>query len=115
DQCRALVVNPKTDRAAQAKQRADEVEYAQLVRDNVSVPPIHSGLDGGMNSVFHARFPAKIVPLAIVLPQGAGIELPQLPPVPWADNDSSLANKYFAALPESKHLSQAHVAATDAT
>jgi hypothetical protein len=67
-----------------------------------------------MNTVFHARFPAKIVPLAIVLPLGAGIELPQLPPVPWTDNDGSLANQYFGALPGSKPASQTHVATTDA-
>jgi len=114
-QCPAFVVNPKIARAAQAKQRADEVEYAQLIKDNVSVAPIHSGLDGGMNTVFHARFPGKIVPLAIVLPQGAGIELPQLPPVPWTDNDGSLANQYFGALPGSKPASQTHVATTDPT
>jgi murein L,D-transpeptidase YafK len=114
-QCPGFVVSPKIARAAQAKQRADEVEYAQLVKDNVSVAPIHSGLDGGMHTVFHARFPGKIVPLAIVLPPGSGTELPQLPPVPWADNDGSLANQYFGALPRSKPASQTHVATTDST
>jgi hypothetical protein len=39
------------------KQRADDLEYAQLVKDNVSVAPIYSGLDGGMNEVFHAQYP----------------------------------------------------------
>jgi murein L,D-transpeptidase YafK len=101
-QCPAFVVNPKIARAALAKQRADEVEYAQLLKDNVSVAPIHSGLDGGMNTVFHAQFPGKIVPLAIVLPPGAGIDLPELPPVPWTDNGSSLANQFFGALPVSR-------------
>ena len=114
-QCPAFVVNPKIARTALLKQHADEAEYAQLLKDNAPVAPIHSGLDGGMNSVFHARFPAKIVPLAIVLPPGSGIELPQLPPVPWADNDGSLANKFFGALPELKPGSQAHVASTEAT
>jgi murein L,D-transpeptidase YafK len=101
-QCPAFVVNPKIARAALAKQRADEVEYAQLVKDNVPVDPIHSGLDGGMNMVFLAEFPGKIVPLAIVLPPGAGIELPELPPVPWTDNGGSLANHFFGALPVSR-------------
>jgi murein L,D-transpeptidase YafK len=114
-QCPAFVVNPKIARAASAKERADEAEYAQLVKDNVSVAPIHSGLDGGMNTVFHARYPWKIVPLAIVLPPGSGIELPQLPPVPWADNDGSLANQYFGALPGAKPTSETHVATTDST
>ena len=51
-------------------------------KTTVSVAPIYSGLDGGMNTVFHARLPGKIVSLAIVLPPGAGIELPQLPSGP---------------------------------
>ena len=98
DQCPAFVVNPKIARAAVAKQHADEVEYAQLVKDNLSVAPIYSGLDGGMNTVFHAQFPGKMVPLAIVLPPGAGFELAELPPVPWTDKDGSLANKFFGGL-----------------
>jgi hypothetical protein len=96
-QCPAFVVNPKIARASLQKQRADEVEYAQLVKDNVSVAPIHSGLDGGMNTVFHTQFPGMIVPLARVLPPGSGIRLPQLPPVPWTDNDGSFASKFFGA------------------
>ena len=96
--CPDFVVNPKIDRAALAKQRDDEVEYAQLVKDNVPVAPIYSGLDGGMNEVFRAQFPGIIVPLAIVLPPGSGPELPQMPPVPWTDNDGSLTNKVFGDL-----------------
>ena len=96
-------------------ERADELEYAQLVKDNVSVAPIYSGLDGGMNQVFHARFPGKIVPLAIVLPPGSGTRLPQLPAVPWADNDGSLANKLFGASFGSKSARQTQVASTVST
>jgi murein L,D-transpeptidase YafK len=109
-QCPAFVVNARIAQAASKKQRADDLEYAQLVKDNVSVAPIYSGLDGGMNAVFHARFPWKIVPLAIVLPPGSGIRLPQLPPVPWADNDGSLANKVIGASFGSKPASQTQVA-----
>ncbi len=107
--CPAFVVNPKIVRPALAKQRADEVEYAQLVKDNVPVAPIYSGLDGGMNTVFLPRFPGKIIPLAIVLPP-TGSELPQLPPIPWADNDGSLASRFFGALFESKPASRAQIA-----
>ena len=114
-QCPAFVVNPKIAPAALAEQRADEVQYAQLVKAKVSVAPIHSGLDGGMNPVFQARLPGKIISLALVLPPGAGIELPQLPSVPWTDHDGSLANKFFGALPELKPGSQAHVASTNST
>jgi len=53
--CPAFVVNPAIARPAREKQRADEVQYAQLVTANVSVAPIHSGLDGGMNRVFLAQ------------------------------------------------------------
>ena len=113
--CPAFVANPKIARAALEKQRADEVEYAQLVKDNVPVAPIYSGLDGGMNKVFLARFPGTIVSLAIVLPPGSGSELPQLPAIPWTDNDGSLANKFFGALLGSNPTSQTHVASTDST
>jgi murein L,D-transpeptidase YafK len=114
-QCPAFVVNPRIAQAASKKQRADELEYAQLVKDNVLIAPVYSGLDGGMNQVFHARFPGKIVPLAIVLPPGSGTRLPRLPPVPWADNDGSLANKLFGASFGSKPASQTHVASTYST
>jgi murein L,D-transpeptidase YafK len=107
--CPAFVVNPKIVRPALEKQRADEVEYAQLVKDNAAVAPIYSGLDGGMNQVFFARFPGKIIPLAIVLPP-TGTRLPQLPPVPWADNDGSLASQFFGALFESRPTPQKQVA-----
>ena len=113
--CPDFVGNPKIARATLVKQRADEVEYAQLVKDNVPVAPIYSGLDGGMNTVFLARFPGKIVSLAIVLPPGFGSELPQLPAIPWTDNDGSLANKFFGALLEANSASQRHVPSTGST
>jgi murein L,D-transpeptidase YafK len=110
--CPAFVVNPKIARPALEKQYADELEYEQLVKDNVSVAPIYSGLDGGMNEVFLARFPGRIIPLAIVLPP-TGSQLPQLPPIPWTDNDGSLASKFFGALFVTKSASQTEVASPD--
>ncbi len=94
--CPAFAVNPKLARQVQEKQRAEEAEYAQLVKDDVAVAPIYSGLDGGINEVFLPRFPGKIIPLAMVLTDG--YRLPQLPPVPWTDNDGSLPSKFFGAL-----------------
>ena len=111
--CPAFVVNPKIARLSLEKQHADEVDYAQLVKENLSVAPIYSGLDGGMNKVFLARFPDRIIPLAIVLPPTGDLDLPQLPPVPWADNDGSLANKFFGVLFQSKPASQTQGASTD--
>ena len=66
----------KIARRALEKQRTDEVKYAQLLKHNVPAAPIYSGLDGGMNKVFLARFPGR-VRLAKVLPYAS--YLPQLP------------------------------------
>ena len=93
--CPAIVVNPKIARQALEKQRADELEYAQLLKDEVPAAPIYSGLDGGMNEVFLARFPGRVT-LAQVLPYAS--RLPQLPPIRWVDNDGSLTSKLFGTL-----------------
>jgi murein L,D-transpeptidase YafK len=93
--CPAFVVNPKIARRALEKQRTDELEYARLLEDNVPTAPIYSGLDGGMNEVFLARFPVRVT-LAKVLPYAS--HLPQLPPIPWVDNDGSLTSKLFGTL-----------------
>jgi len=58
----------------------------------VPAVPIYTGLDGGMNEVFLARFPVRVT-LAQVLPYAS--YLPQLPPIPWVDNDGSLTSKWF--------------------
>jgi murein L,D-transpeptidase YafK len=94
--CPTFVVNPRIARPALEKQHADEIEYAQLVKENLPVAPTFSGLDGGMNAVFLARFPDRIIPLAMVLTNGS--QLPQMSPIPWTYNDGSLANKPFDAL-----------------
>ena len=93
--CPAFVVNPKIARRALEKQRTDEVEYAKLLEDNVPAAPIYSGLDGGMNKVFLARFPGRVT-LSKVLPYAS--HLPQLPPIPWVDNDGSVTSKLFGTL-----------------
>jgi murein L,D-transpeptidase YafK len=93
--CPAFVVNPKIARRALEKQRADEVEFAQLVKDDVPAAPIYSGLDGGMNKVFLARFPGRVM-LAQVMPYAS--YWPQLPPIPWVDNDGSLTSRWFGTL-----------------
>ena len=94
-ECPAFVVNPKIARRALEKQRADEVEYGQLLEDDVPAAPIYSGLDGGMNKVFLARFPGRVT-LAKVMPYAS--HLPQLPAIPWVDNDGSLTSKLFGTL-----------------
>ncbi len=92
EKCPAFVVNPEIARRALEKSRTDELEYAQLVEDNLPVAPIYSGLDGGMNKAFLGQFPGRIT-LAKVMPYAS--YLPQLPPVPWIDSDGSLTSKWF--------------------
>jgi hypothetical protein len=48
-----------------------------------------------MNNVFLARFPGRVL-LAQAQPYAS--YLPQLPPIPWVDNDGSLTSKWFGAL-----------------
>ena len=91
--CPTFAVNPKIALPAMERQRGDDVEYARLVEDNVSVAPIYTGLDGGMNKAFRARFPGNVVSFARAFPPAS--QLPQLPPVPWVDSDGSLASKLF--------------------
>ena len=95
DKCPAFVVNPKIAGRAQEKQRTDELEYAQLLKDNVPAAPIYSGWDGGMNKAFLAQFPGRVT-LSKVLPWGP--YLPQLPRIPWIDTDGSLTSKWFGTL-----------------
>jgi murein L,D-transpeptidase YafK len=94
--CPAFVVNPKIAQRALEKQRTDELEFVRLLEDKVPVAPIYSGLDGGMNKVFLARFPgrvtlSKVMPYASYMPE-------QLPPIPWLDANGSLTSKFFGML-----------------
>jgi len=72
--CPAFVVNPKIAQRALEKQRADELEYAKMLEDNVLAAPIYSELDGGMNEVFLARFPDRLT-----LSKRIGLDLAQHP------------------------------------
>jgi murein L,D-transpeptidase YafK len=106
--CPAFVVNPEIAGPALEKSHADEVQYAQLVKSNTWVAPIHSGLDGGMNRVFLAQVGGSIPPARVPPPSA----LPQQPPpVSMADNGGSqptLANKIFGGF-----FGQTQVAATE--
>jgi murein L,D-transpeptidase YafK len=95
--CPAYVVNAEIAGPALEKEHADEAQYAQLVRANSWVAPIHSGLDGGMNRVFLAQVGGSIPPARVPPP---GALPPQPPPVAMADNGGtqpSLANKIFGS------------------
>jgi murein L,D-transpeptidase YafK len=95
DQCPSFVVNPKIARRALEKQRTDEAEYARLLADDVPTAPIYSGWDGGMNEVFLARYPGRVL-LAQVQPYASYMP-PQTEPIPWVDNAGSLTSKWFGS------------------
>jgi murein L,D-transpeptidase YafK len=93
--CPAFVVNPEVAGPALEKSHADEVQYAALVKSNVAVAPVHSGLDGGMNRVFLAQVGGHIPPARVPPPDMKGLP-PQPPPVAMADNNGqTLAGKIF--------------------
>ena len=59
-----------------------------MVKDEVPVAPAYSGLDGGMNKVFLARYPDRIIPLARVLPPTGSSEMASPgPPAMLRDSD----------------------------
>ena len=99
--CPAFVVNPEIARPVRQKERVDETLYKQLVKANVPIAPIHSGLDGGMNRVFLAQIGGSMPPAD---------RSPQPPPVSNTDNNGSLASNLFGALFGSKPASQTQLA-----
>ncbi len=111
--CPAFVVAPEIAGPALEKQRRDEVRYAQLVKANVPVAPIRTGLDGGMNRVFLAQVGGRIPPARVPYPSSLP---PQPPPVVTVDNGGAqptFANRLFGGLFGSKPAASTQVAATD--
>jgi murein L,D-transpeptidase YafK len=106
--CPAYVVNPEIAGPSQEKEHADEAQFAQLVKGNSPVAPIHSGLDGGMNRVFLAQVGGNIPPARVPPPTVNGMPVQPAP----ADN-TSLASKLFGGFFGSANQSQ--VAATETT
>ncbi|HEY2528652.1 MAG TPA: murein L,D-transpeptidase family protein [Xanthobacteraceae bacterium] len=53
--CPDYVVDPAIAEPALAKQKNDDAQIAQLVKENVPVAPVVMGTDGGMNRVFVAK------------------------------------------------------------
>ena len=99
--CPAFAVNP-----IRRQKNADEVQYKQLVKANVPVAPIHSGLDGGMNRVFLAQVGGNIPPARV---PPSGFDRRNWAPVSSTDNNGSLASKLFSALrlPDEARLTDA--------
>jgi hypothetical protein len=59
-QCPTFVVDAKIAQPALEKQRADELEHARLLEDNVPAAPIYAEMDGGMNEVFRPQYADRV-------------------------------------------------------
>jgi murein L,D-transpeptidase YafK len=101
--CPAFVVNPKIARPALEKQRADDLEYAKLLDDNVPAAPIYSELDGGMNEVFLERFAERVT-----LSKRIGLDLAQHPvELLMAAHERMVAFSWTnGAVPHASHLQE---------
>ncbi|HEY1746088.1 MAG TPA: murein L,D-transpeptidase family protein [Xanthobacteraceae bacterium] len=110
--CPAYVVAAEIAAPALEKSRADEARYATLVRANVSVAPIRTGLDGGMNRVFLSQVGGSLPPARVPnsLP-------PQPAPAAFALDNSgsspSIASRLFSGVFGGKSDGATQVAATD--
>ena len=107
--CPAYVVAADIAAPALEKSHNDEVQYAALVKSNVSVAPIRTGLDGGMNRVFLSQVGGSLPPARVpnsLPPQPA-------PPAFALDNSSSpsMASRLFSGVFGGK--SDTQVASTD--
>jgi murein L,D-transpeptidase YafK len=106
--CPAFIVAPEIAGPALEKAHNDEVQYAALVKSNVPVAPIRTGLDGGMNRVFLAQVSGGIPPARV-----AGTLPPQPPPTSFT-LDGGGAQPTFASRLFGGLLGTTQVAATDA-
>jgi murein L,D-transpeptidase YafK len=111
--CPNFTVAPEIAGPALEKERNDQAQYAQLVRSNVTVAPIRTGLDGGMNRVFLAQVGGSLPPA-----RKPGSLPPQPAPVFAIDNgaaEPSLSSRMFGGLFGSKPAAEpTQVAASDA-
>ena len=111
--CPAFVVAPEIAGPTLEKEHADEVQYAQLVRSNISVAPIRTGLDGGMNRVFLAQVGGSLPPARVPPPNALP---PQPPPVATADSGEqpTLASRLFGGFFGSKPPARTELAVSEA-
>ncbi len=109
--CPAFVVAPEIVGPALAKQHSDDLQFAQLVRANVWVAPVRTGLDGGMNRVFLAQVGGGIPPARVVPPDATGtVAAADVPPQP----QPTVASRWLGGLfGSSAGSGSTQVAATD--
>jgi murein L,D-transpeptidase YafK len=109
--CPTYAMAPEIAGPVQEKERNDEAQYAQLVKSNVPVAPIRTGLDGGMNRVFLAQVGGNIPPARV-----PGSLPPQPPSAVTLDNGGqpTLASRMLGGLFGSKPAAEpTQVAVTD--
>jgi murein L,D-transpeptidase YafK len=109
--CPAYTLAPEVAGPLLEKERNDDAQYAQLVKSNVPVSPIRTGLDGGMNRVFLAQVGGNIPPARV-----PGSLPPQPAPTVTIDNGGqpTFAGRMLGGLFGSKPAAApAQVAAAD--
>ncbi len=107
--CPAFTVSPDISGPMAEKEHADEAQFAQLVRNNLPVAPIRSGVDGGANRVFLAQL-GHLPPARVQPPDATGavaMDEPSQPP-------PSDSGHWLGTLFGSKSADTTQVAATEA-
>jgi murein L,D-transpeptidase YafK len=91
--CPNYAIAPEMASLVTEKEHNDEVQFAALVKSNLPLAPVHSGLDGGMNRVFLAQVGGNIPPARVVPPDATtGTVASALPPQPQPASGGWLGN-----------------------
>jgi murein L,D-transpeptidase YafK len=94
--CPKYQLDPTIAQAVQAKERHDDLIYAQLVKENTPEAPLNTGTDGGMNRVFIAKLSNETYTYdnsghLHVPPQQPGRLPPAISPPPGSESDTTAA------------------------
>jgi murein L,D-transpeptidase YafK len=109
--CPAYQVAPDIAGPLQEKERTDQAQYAELVKNNLPVAPIHTGLDGGSNRVFLAQM-GHLPPARVAPPDATGTTtVADVPPQP---EPTSSTSHWLGALFGSKPSDSTQVASSEA-
>jgi murein L,D-transpeptidase YafK len=105
--CPAYTVAPEIAGPTAEKERNDDAQFTQLVKNNLPLAPIRTGIDGGMNRVFLAQV-GQLPPARVAPPDPTGGVVADLPPQPQPATGSWLGGLFG-----SKQAAGTQVAATD--
>jgi murein L,D-transpeptidase YafK len=96
--CPAITVSPDVAVPTAEKVHSDETQYAELVRNNLPVAPIRTGVDGGANRVFLAQL-GSLPPARVAPPDATGTVVADVPPQPPPSNSGHWLGTLFGSKP----------------